>query len=57
MGGNKSGDKDVIENLMALCRTCHDQYGDITELEPVLIQIHTLHMQNKKQVNPYYNGR
>lgn len=26
MGGSKS--KDVIENLMALCRTCHIEYGD-----------------------------
>jgi len=26
MGGSKN--KDVIENLMALCRKCHDKYGD-----------------------------
>ena len=27
MGG--TGKKDDIENLMALCRSCHVQYGDI----------------------------
>lgn len=26
MGGSKT--KDVIENLMALCRSCHLEYGD-----------------------------
>jgi 5-methylcytosine-specific restriction endonuclease McrA len=26
MGGSKS--KDVIENLMGLCRPCHIEYGD-----------------------------
>lgn len=26
MGGSK--DKDVIENLQALCRSCHMEYGD-----------------------------
>ena len=26
MGGSKS--KDVIENLMGLCRPCHTEYGD-----------------------------
>jgi ribosome-binding protein aMBF1 (putative translation factor) len=26
MGG--SDDKDVIENLMAVCRSCHLEYGD-----------------------------
>jgi 5-methylcytosine-specific restriction endonuclease McrA len=26
MGGSKS--KDVIENLMAVCRPCHEKFGD-----------------------------
>lgn len=26
MGGSKT--VDTIENLMALCRTCHEKYGD-----------------------------
>jgi 5-methylcytosine-specific restriction endonuclease McrA len=40
MGGDPQGKRDVIENLMALCRVCHVEYGDITDLRPMLIQIH-----------------
>jgi hypothetical protein len=40
MGGSK--EKDVIENLMALCRKCHIEFGDITDLKPYLIEIHEL---------------
>jgi hypothetical protein len=40
MGGSK--EKDVIENLMALCRKCHMEFGDITDLKPYLIEIHEL---------------
>ena len=38
MGGTSQA--DTINNLMALCRTCHINYGDITELKPIL---HTIH--------------
>jgi 5-methylcytosine-specific restriction endonuclease McrA len=38
MGGSHK--KDEIENLMALCRECHIQYGDIKELIPTLQEIH-----------------
>jgi hypothetical protein len=38
MGGTNS--KDVIENLMALCRNHHNEYGDIKELKEILQQIH-----------------
>lgn len=38
MGGSKS--KDYIENLQALCRVCHDKYGDKTEYKEWLKQIH-----------------
>lgn len=40
MGGTKK--KDVFPNLMALCRKCHDEYGDITELKEKLTEIHLL---------------
>ncbi len=40
MGGNPSGDKDVIENLMASCRSCHLEYGDIPDLIEMLKKIH-----------------
>ncbi len=42
MGGDPSGKSDVIENLMALCRTCHTKYGDITEYKPKLKMIHKI---------------
>lgn len=38
MGGSKH--KDVIENLMALCRLCHNQFGDKKEFKQDLIIIH-----------------
>lgn len=43
MGGSK--EKDVIENLMALCRACHITYGDITEYKDYLKKIHKLRIQ------------
>jgi hypothetical protein len=38
MGGTKK--KDVIENLMALCRAHHDEYGDIADKREFLQDIH-----------------
>lgn len=38
MGGSKL--LDVIENLMALCRRCHDKYGDVPEAKSFLKQKH-----------------
>ena len=40
MGGSNT--KDIIENLMALCRSCHDLYGDIKQFIDYLIKIHLL---------------
>jgi 5-methylcytosine-specific restriction endonuclease McrA len=31
MGGDPTAGKDVIENLMGLCRGCHNDYGDLEE--------------------------
>ena len=45
MGGDPKGKKDVIENLMALCRECHEKYGDIKEFKACLTRIHILRMQ------------
>ena len=44
MGGDPQGKKDVIENLMALCREHHDEYGDDPELIETLRRIHEKHM-------------
>ena len=38
MGGSKK--RDVIENLMALCRKHHEDYGDIAEDRPMLQEFH-----------------
>jgi 5-methylcytosine-specific restriction endonuclease McrA len=38
MGGSK--EKDKIENLMAVCRKCHIQYGDKKEHTEWLKDIH-----------------
>lgn len=47
MGGTKS--KDVIENLMALCRNHHHEYGDIKELKEILQQIHLKQLKIRQQ--------
>ena len=38
MGGSE--DKDTIENLMGLCRGCHEAYGDKKSQMEFLIEIH-----------------
>lgn len=38
MGGSKN--KDIIENLMALCRSCHTEYGDKKQYKDYLISVH-----------------
>lgn len=47
MGGVKTK-LDVIENLMALCRKCHTDYGDIKILKDTLKKLHGLFMRNHK---------
>lgn len=44
MGGSKY--RDVIENLMALCRKCHDKYGDKTRYRDFLKQKHKAMMDD-----------
>lgn len=45
MGGSKS--KDVIENLMALCRSCHVEYGDKTRYYDSLIEAHRKFLEDR----------
>lgn len=45
MGGNPSGSKDVIENLQAVCRSCHVEYGDKSEYKDKLKQTHLTFME------------
>ena len=42
MGGSKN--KDVIENLMGLCREHHLEYGDIESLTETLQELHLKRM-------------
>jgi hypothetical protein len=44
MGG--TGTKDTIENLMALCRTCHVKYGDKKKFIDILQDIHNEQIAN-----------
>jgi len=37
--------KDRIENLMAVCRKCHNDYGDKKEYMALLFQIHTKRLE------------
>ena len=39
---------DEIENLMALCRICHTEYGDIKDLKDMLKKIHKKHLDNRE---------
>lgn len=45
MGGSK--DMDTIGNLMAVCRSCHIEYGDKKDKLDYLISIHEKHLKNK----------
>ena len=38
MGGSKKADN--IENLMAVCRSCHDEYGDKKQFRDMLVEAH-----------------
>lgn len=46
MGGSKT--KDVIENLMALCRPCHVLYGDKKQYKELLKTVHLVKMNERK---------
>ena len=47
MGGSK--DKDVIENLMALCRSCHNRYEGNKSDKAMLRIVHLVKMGNRRQ--------
>lgn len=48
MGGNPSGSKDTIENLMGKCREHHNEYGDKKECKEWLKEVHLEFMKNNK---------
>lgn len=44
MGGSKTA--DTIENLMALCRECHVEFGDKKHYKELLVATHAMRMSN-----------
>lgn len=47
MGGSKA--KDKIENLMALCRSCHIEYGDKKQHTEYLKTMHNERLNNARK--------
>jgi 5-methylcytosine-specific restriction endonuclease McrA len=45
MGGSKIA--DTIENLMALCRNCHTEYGDKKQHKEMLTATHDHHLSKR----------
>ncbi len=45
MGGSKT--KDIIENLQALCRECHIEYGDKKQHKEFLKEVHRKCLESK----------
>ena len=45
MGGSKT--KDVIENLQALCRSCHIKYGDKKQYKDLMKTVHLIKMNER----------
>jgi hypothetical protein len=56
MGGSKT--QDYIGNLMAVCRLCHDRYGDRTKYKDFLREIHEekINLHNVKTSAKHRNG-
>ena len=44
MGGSKTA--DTIDNLMALCRECHVEFGDKKHYKELLVATHAMRMSN-----------
>jgi predicted restriction endonuclease len=50
MGGNPKGDRDEIENIMALCRPCHESLGDKKQHKDYLRSVHNSHLMKRKGI-------
>ena len=50
MGGNPKGDRDEIENIMALCRPCHESLGDKKQHKDYLRSVHNSHIMKRKGI-------
>jgi 5-methylcytosine-specific restriction endonuclease McrA len=45
MGGSKEA--DTIENLMGLCRKCHNAFGDLKQHKDMLKAVHNHHLSKR----------
>ncbi len=48
MGGDPNGKRDIIENLMGLCRKCHEWHGDKKERRFYLYESHRQALVSKE---------
>lgn len=48
MGGDPTGSKDVIENLMGMCRPHHERFGDRKDKKEWMKKIHLDFMKKHK---------
>ena len=48
IGGSKTA--DVLENLMAVCRLCHDKYGDRPQYKEWLYDLHVKAVNKRKRL-------
>lgn len=49
--GGKNKEADKIENLMALCRNCHTEYGDKKQFKEMLQGKHNERLANWNNIN------
>ena len=43
--------KDTIENIMAICRGCHDEFGDKDGYLPILLKTHSDYISNHTEID------
>jgi hypothetical protein len=49
MGGVKNNRLDVIENLQAICRLCHNKFGDSPQHFDMLVECHAIKIKKDKE--------
>jgi 5-methylcytosine-specific restriction endonuclease McrA len=52
MGGSEQ--KDDVINLMALCRECHNYFGDKKKFKKMLFMMHVIKMDDHEKLNVFY---
>jgi len=43
-GSKRKDEQDLISNIMCVCRTCHNEYGQISDLKETLKLVHLKYM-------------